>query len=386
MHRLILTFGAIFLCFSSFAVEINFIDGSLATALKRAKSESKVIFIDFYATWCAPCIKMQEQVFTSSTVASYFNWNFINLKIDTDHQELDLVRKMQIGAVPALTFIDQDGKLIYMSLGFKNPEDLMALGKNVSNYYMNSGIDPNDLKGKDLVNFLEIHRFSHEEEANFLAAQTLKTFASIEYKTQDAWDLMRGYVTEMNHPAFQSYVHNANWFFDHFENASDLWEQVFSSEFKKIIEEENPEGIVSITKMEIQLYEVLGKKDFDDEFYLLENRGIYIKHTGNYDDYLNNLETLIGQYCNDNPDKLIDTSLELLDEEELQSTALALKFSTRAYSISKNVKVVAVYAISLGKNGMESKGKEILNRAIADGNYSEEEIEYLKEAFTLIGL
>src|SRR5882757_3769272 len=67
----------------------------------KAKSESKYIFVDCYATWCGPCKMMDEKVYTLKDVGDYFNKHFISVKVQLDKTDTDdsLVRKWYNEAV-----------------------------------------------------------------------------------------------------------------------------------------------------------------------------------------------------------------------------------------------------------------------------------------------
>ena len=60
---------------------VSFIEnGSIPMLMEKAKSENKIIFLDFYADWCAPCKQMDKEVFQDNRVGEFFNENFINFK------------------------------------------------------------------------------------------------------------------------------------------------------------------------------------------------------------------------------------------------------------------------------------------------------------------
>jgi thiol:disulfide interchange protein len=56
----------------------------IETALAKAKKTNKVVFIDFYTTWCAPCRVMEESVFRDEDVANYMNENCISIRVNAE--------------------------------------------------------------------------------------------------------------------------------------------------------------------------------------------------------------------------------------------------------------------------------------------------------------
>ena len=66
---------------------IIFFEGTWKEALEKAKKEDKLVFVDSYTTWCGPCIKMAKNVFTQESVGSFYNQNFINIKLDMEKED-----------------------------------------------------------------------------------------------------------------------------------------------------------------------------------------------------------------------------------------------------------------------------------------------------------
>lgn len=56
------------------------------TALEKAKTEPKLIFVDMYADWCIPCRVMDKNVYMNPTVASILNKKFYPVKLDVDSE------------------------------------------------------------------------------------------------------------------------------------------------------------------------------------------------------------------------------------------------------------------------------------------------------------
>lgn len=121
-----LTFSLLIYSHPTFAQGIEFFHGSWAEARAKAKAEGKIIFVDAYAEWCGPCKRMAREVFTQEKVGSYFNANFVNLKIDMEKSEnSDFSSKYSVSAYPTLMFIDSTGKIVQKAVGAKDVNGLL---------------------------------------------------------------------------------------------------------------------------------------------------------------------------------------------------------------------------------------------------------------------
>ena len=93
---------------TGFSQGIDFNTATFKDALKTAKAENKLIFVDAYTTWCGPCKWMAKNVFTDSQVGEYFNDSFVNVKIDMEKGEgPKLAKAWEITGYPTLIFIDK---------------------------------------------------------------------------------------------------------------------------------------------------------------------------------------------------------------------------------------------------------------------------------------
>ena len=94
----------------TFAQGIEFFHGKFDDALAKAKSENKLLFVDFYTSWCGPCKKMTKEIFTKKEIGDFFNKNFINLKIDAEKGEGPaLAKKYKPKGFPTMIFFNPDG-------------------------------------------------------------------------------------------------------------------------------------------------------------------------------------------------------------------------------------------------------------------------------------
>ncbi len=109
---------------------INFFEGSWAEALKEAKKQEKVIFVDAYAVWCGPCKMMSNNVFTDKSVGDFYNDNFINVKLDMERGEgLSFRKKYPVSAFPTLFYIDYSGEVVQKIRGALQVSDFIKAGK-----------------------------------------------------------------------------------------------------------------------------------------------------------------------------------------------------------------------------------------------------------------
>jgi thiol:disulfide interchange protein len=111
---------------------ILFFKGTWTDALKKAKKENKMIFLDAYANWCGPCKKMKSNTFSDKSVADFYNKYFINVAKDMENGEgKSLAKIFEVEAYPTLIFLNSNGFIIEKTLGFKDPGAFLKIGKNV---------------------------------------------------------------------------------------------------------------------------------------------------------------------------------------------------------------------------------------------------------------
>lgn len=93
------------------------------SALKRAKAEKKVIFMDLWTEWCGPCQHLQKNVFPSAegTAALAHVIPFSSLVQKRDGTPVaegtKLAEKFQLNAYPTMVILDADGKELRRQVG-----------------------------------------------------------------------------------------------------------------------------------------------------------------------------------------------------------------------------------------------------------------------------
>jgi thiol:disulfide interchange protein len=118
-------------CFAeSFPVD----PGLWAKALARARVENKLIFLDVYATWCAPCKLMEKNVLNDKSVADMLNASFVPAKIDAEKDDgITLSQSYKVNVLPTFLLIDSQEKEIYRIEGYRSKVDFLnEIRKGVS--------------------------------------------------------------------------------------------------------------------------------------------------------------------------------------------------------------------------------------------------------------
>jgi thiol-disulfide isomerase/thioredoxin len=81
MIKLFLSFLALALCAMTSPVSAQDL---LSEQLAQAKQESKLVFLDFTAKWCAKCVQMEKEVFTNPEIVLLLQQKYVFVKVDYD--------------------------------------------------------------------------------------------------------------------------------------------------------------------------------------------------------------------------------------------------------------------------------------------------------------
>ena len=227
MVRTILSLICISISSIIYAQGIEFYKDSWESALAEAKKKDKIIFVDAYAKWCGPCKRMAREVFTQEKVGSFFNDNFINMKIDMEEPEgYGFGKNYPVRAFPTLFFIDSDGNILKKVVGGKQADDLISLGKQAIRSWDRSG------------------QYAERYEAG-----------------ERDFDLMLNYVRELNKVAKPS-LKISNDYLNSKPNISDAQKAEF---LMVAVQESDSKLYEQLLELKDHAIAVSGKNDFEDK-------------------------------------------------------------------------------------------------------------------------
>jgi thioredoxin-like negative regulator of GroEL len=110
---------------------IAWMDGSFDQVLARARDEQKPVMLDFYATWCSPCKKLERETFQDPDVTSFTSEQLVCARRNAERDDgLELARRFMVLNYPTVILLNPDGTEIDRHVGYLPPTDYLALLQN----------------------------------------------------------------------------------------------------------------------------------------------------------------------------------------------------------------------------------------------------------------
>lgn len=151
--------------------EVHFDSLRFAQAQQMAAEQEKMLLVDVYADWCAPCKRLEKEVFATPAAAAVINPAFVSIRIDGEKGEgPEFVEAHKVSGYPTVIVFDSNGEEIDRLFGYGDPEqwmeqltDYMAGRNTLSDLKAQVAESPDDL---ELHHALARKYESREDDAN----------------------------------------------------------------------------------------------------------------------------------------------------------------------------------------------------------------------------
>ena len=94
----------------------------VSDALAIAEREGKLLFLDFWAEWCAPCKVLEERTISDSEIQTFLGRN-VFLRVDTDEHPAAASYYDALG-LPTIVVLSPKGEELFRQVGLIEAEDL----------------------------------------------------------------------------------------------------------------------------------------------------------------------------------------------------------------------------------------------------------------------
>ena len=94
-------------------------------SLREAAAAGKPVLLEFTASWCVYCKRMEKATLTDPAVAARITEHFVAVRVDADKHK-DLVSELGIKGLPAILIVSPDLQIIERISGFQTAEALVT--------------------------------------------------------------------------------------------------------------------------------------------------------------------------------------------------------------------------------------------------------------------
>ena len=94
----------------------------IASALRQARATHKLVFVDFYAEWCAPCKIIEGKIIPDSRVQEALE-GFVFVRVDADADQ-GAGERFGVFGMPTLLVLGNEGDERFRHVGLIEPAEL----------------------------------------------------------------------------------------------------------------------------------------------------------------------------------------------------------------------------------------------------------------------
>lgn len=334
----ILTAGFLLIALGQVRAEgITFSKENWKQLVQQAKTTNKIMFVDFYATWCGPCKQLEKEVFTNAEVGNYFNEHFISKRIDAESEELELVKQMNIEAYPTLVFFDVNGEILYKVEGAPDAAGIVNYAKQASAVFdmKRNNSWKNDIES--LKSYLEALATHQPAAAEKIVVEYLRSLPKDDIRKEENWSLLNDYIKDVNNPSWQYVLNNLDYFSKSYDGLATSIERLATEIMQKAVASKNRGLLTSKNNLDIIVSRLLGDSTTSKDQYTLWNSVVYLEKVEDKVGYANAINTFISKYYWSEAKPLTYYASKILSAAySVTANANAIKWAERALILDKD--------------------------------------------------
>jgi thiol-disulfide isomerase/thioredoxin len=145
----------------AYAQKLTIIDQDYERAKNESKKQNKMLLVDFYTTWCAPCKEIERKIFNDPAISSDMSKSFVVLRYDAEKdRQHRLSLKHHVGMYPSTIVLNPDQFVLNKLIGVGGAEkdlveNYLALFKEAISKHLRNDI----IKGVSNTNNLTYPKF-----------------------------------------------------------------------------------------------------------------------------------------------------------------------------------------------------------------------------------
>lgn len=107
-------------------VEVPFLEHGFDEAMEQANAEQKMVFANFYTTWCIPCKEMDRTTFKDQEVLDAINRYTFPVTVDGEVRT-ELVERFNVSSYPTFQFLSRTGAVLDRAKGYQDSSEFLAI-------------------------------------------------------------------------------------------------------------------------------------------------------------------------------------------------------------------------------------------------------------------